>query len=99
MADGNTAPAPANITLNLTQDGKPAGPGNSMSVQERRMRSEQGTSVEFAVVDAGRSVTFTIDGTDKLSDAALQSAVTAKLQAVGITAKVAVTDGKVTIEH
>jgi hypothetical protein len=98
-ADGNTAPEVPNVTLNLTKDGKPAGPANAMSIQERRMRSAAGTSVEFIVVDSGRTVTFTIDGVDKMSDAALQSAVTAKLLAAGITAKVTVVGGKVTIEH
>jgi len=98
-ADGSTPAGPPNVTLNLTKDGQPAGPANSLSVQERLMRSAAGTSVQFVVVDSGRTVTFTIDGADKMSDAALQSAVTAKLLAAGITAKVTVVGGKVSIER
>ena len=98
-ADGPAAPEPANITLHLTKDGKSADPGNSLSVQERKLRSDHGTSLELVISDAGKTADFTIDGVDKMSDAQLQAAVTAKLQAAGITAQVSVTNGAVTVKH
>jgi hypothetical protein len=98
-AEGSAPPEPANITLHLTKDGKSAGPGNSLSVQERKLRSDKGTSLELIIVDGAKQADFTIDGVDQMSDAQLQAAVAAKLQAAGITANVSVANGTVTVKH
>lgn len=98
-ANGSAAPEPANITLNLTKDGKSAGTSDALDVQERKMRTDKGSSLELIIVDGAKRADFTIDGVDQMSDARLQAAVQAKLQAAGITVNVSVANGAVTVKH
>jgi hypothetical protein len=99
MSDGKDAPEPGQLTLQLTKDGKPGDMRGGFSVQERMLRSETGTSLQFVISDGAKQATFEIAGVDHLSDSALQSAVEAKLREAGIVAKVAVTNGRVNISH
>lgn len=98
-SEGKDADAPGGITLQLTKGGKPESVGDGFSVEERMLRSDTGTALQFVIADGAKHATFEIPGADHLTDAALQSAVEAKLREAGIAAKVTVTDGRVSISR
>ena len=87
------------VQLELTKNGAPVDASNGISVEMKRLRSNEGETLKMQVSDHGRSVSVEVPHADTMSDAALQSAIESQLRNAGLDLIVEVRGGKVTVRE
>jgi hypothetical protein len=83
--------------LQLTKNGVPLSGGSTVKVQKKK--SDSGAlTVVVEVASGGKTATATVANAESMSDAALESAINAQLAQAGMTARVKVLNGAITLE-